>query len=111
MSPPTLQNRLMAHLRQSARPGLLSESLLHLITQMLCFNPAGRVTAADALRHPYFADCAEAHAQDGGVAVPDDGEGQSVADIVRSLTRMQRELRLRLASEARRQMGVDMPGL
>jgi len=111
MSPPTLQSRLATHLRQSARPGLLSDSLLHLISRMLCFNPAGRVTAADALRHPYFADCAEAHADDGVVALPDDGEGRSVADIVRSLTGMQRELRLRLASEARKQMGVDMPGL
>ena len=106
-----LPNRLQSHLRQNARPGLLSDALLDLLSRMLCFNPARRITAADALRHAYFADCAEAEAADGGVQQPDDGDGLSTAEMMRLLDRMRRDLRLQRQKEDPCEMGFDMPGL
>ncbi len=113
MSPPTLRNRLLEHLRQHARPGLLSDSLLHLLSRMLCFNPAARITAADALRHAYFADCAEAAAAaaEPRVAAVDDGQGRSAGDMLLLLEGMRLRLRLRLAREEGARAGADMPGL
>ena len=112
MSPPILQSRLAAHLQQHARPGLMSDMLLDLISRMLCFDPTKRVTAADALRHPYFADCAEAHIDDGEVPVPDDGEGKSISQILRSLQGMQLELRQQREAEEHGIRGMwDLPGM
>ena len=113
MSPPTLPNRLAQHLQQNARPGLLSDLLLDLIACMLSFNPMKRITAADALRHPYFADCEEATIDDGEVAVPDDGEGKSVQEILEILKRQQLLLRFQ-REESERQTSApdhDMPGI
>ena len=113
MSPPTLENRLAEHLRQNARPGLLSDSLLDLIACMLSFNPRDRITAACALQHAYFADCEEAAIDDGEVAVPDDGEGKSVGEILEMLKRQQVLLRLRRQEIEEEFSGadVDMPGM
>ena len=113
MSPPTLKNRLAEHLQQNARPGLLSDLLLDLIACMLSFNPMKRITAADALRHPYFADCEEAMIDDGEAAVPDDGEGKSVQEILEILKRQQLLLRFQ-REESERQTSAphhDMPGI
>jgi serine/threonine protein kinase len=106
-----LPSRLQSHLRQNARPGLLSDALLDLLSHMLCFNPARRITAADALRHPYFAGCAEAEASDGDVAQPIDGEGMGSGEMMQLLERMRRDLRLQREREDPREMGFDMPGL
>ena len=111
MSPPTLKNRLAEHLRQNARPGLLSDLLLDLIVCMLSFNPQHRITAAGALRHAYFADCAEAAIDDEEVAVPDDGEGKSVHEILEILKNQQALLRFE-REENERQFNMvddDMP--
>ena len=36
-------------------PGLASDpDGLDLLNQMLCYDPAGRISAADAMQHPYF---------------------------------------------------------
>ena len=106
-----LPSRLQSHLRQNARPGLLSDALLDLLSHMLCFNPARRITAADALRHPYFAGCAEAEASDGDVVQPIDGEGMGSGEMMQLLERMRRDLRLQREREDPREMGFDMPGL
>jgi serine/threonine protein kinase len=112
MSPPILKNRLAAHLHENARPGLLSAALLDLIVRMLCFNPTNRITAADALRHPYFADCEEASIDDGEVAVPDDGEGMSVPQIFESLRRLRENLREQRLQDANFVWGVwELPGM
>jgi serine/threonine protein kinase len=113
MSPPTLKNRLKEHLQLNARPGLLSDLLLDLIERMLCFNPQNRITAADALRHPYFADCEEAAVDDGQVAVPDDGEGKSVQEILEILKQQQALLRFQREENERDFIldHDDMPGL
>jgi serine/threonine protein kinase len=113
MSPPTLQNRLAEHLQQNARPGLLSPSLLDLIVCMLSFNPKNRITAAGALRHHYFDDCEEASIDDGDVAVPDDGEGKSVPDILEILKQQQTLLRFQREENERQYIMVDnhMPGI
>jgi serine/threonine protein kinase len=111
MRAPGLPSRLQSHLRQHARPGLLSDALLDLLSRMLCFNPACRITAEDALRHPYFAHCAEAEAALGGVVTPDDGEGQSCAEMMLRLMGMREELRMGREREDARDLGVDMPGL
>jgi serine/threonine protein kinase len=113
MSPPILQSRLAAHLQQHARPGLFSDMLLDLISRMLCFDPTKRVTAADALRHPYFADCAEAHIDDGEVPVPDDGEGKSISEIFVVLKEKQAALRRQREADEQQdsKMGNDLPGL
>ena len=113
MCTPSLPNRLQSHLRQHARPGLLSDSLLDLLSRMLCFNPTTRITAEEALRHPYFADCEEAEAAHGDVgdAEPDDGKGQSAAEMMQRLMSMRQELRMRREREDPRDLGVDMPGL
>ena len=85
---------------------------MDLISRMLCFDPTKRVTAADALRHPYFADCAEAHFDDGEVPVPDDGEGKSLSDMLLLLKEMQSELRLTRESEENGTRGMwDLPGM
>jgi serine/threonine protein kinase len=106
-----LPNRLQLHLRQNARPGLLSDALLDLLSRMLCFSPARRITAADALRHAYFSDCAEAEAADGDVGQPEDGEGMSTAEMMQLLEMMRRNLRLQREREDPRELGFDMPGL
>jgi serine/threonine protein kinase len=111
MCTPGLPNRLQSHLRQHARPGLLSDSLLDLLSRMLCFNPTTRITAEEALRHPYFADCEEAEAAQGNVGELDDGKGQSVAEMMQRLMSMRQELRMRREREDPRDLGVDMPGL
>lgn len=64
---------------------------------MLTFNPQHRISASDALQHPYFNDCDEAHLDDGVVQIPDDGEGKSTEEIFRVLQQMQQLLRSRLA--------------
>jgi serine/threonine protein kinase len=107
MSPPTLKNRLAEHLRQNARPGLLSDLLLDLIVCMLSFNPQNRITAAGALRHAYFADCEEAAIDDGEVAVPDDGEGKSVHEILEILKKQQALLRFEREENERQFSMVD----
>ncbi len=92
----TFLNHLAEHLQlnaHNAHPGLLSDLLLDLIERMLCFNPQNCITAADALRHPYFADCEEAAVDDGYVAVPDDGEGKFVQEILEILKQQQALLR------------------
>ncbi len=113
MSPPTLPNRLAQHLQQNARPGLLSDLLLDLIACMLSFSPTKRITAADALRHPYFADCEEATIDDGEAAVPDDGEGKSVQEILEILKRQQLLLRFQREENERQTSAPDhdMPGI
>jgi hypothetical protein len=113
MSPPTLKNKLAEHLRQNARPGLLSDSLLNLIACMLSFNPRDRITAACALQHAYFADCEEAAINDGEVVVPDDGEGKSVGEILEMLKQQQVLLRLRRQEIEQNfsRADIDMPGL
>ncbi|MFY7895889.1 MAG: hypothetical protein ACOVP8_06630 [Phycisphaerales bacterium] len=90
---------------------MLSDSLLDLLSRMLCFNPTTRITAEEALRHPYFADCEEAEAAQGNVGEPDDGKGQSVAEMMQRLMSMRQELRMRREREDPRDLGVDMPGL
>ncbi len=80
---------------------------------MLCFNPQNRITAAEALQHPYFADCEEAAVDDGYVAVPDDGEGKSVQEILDVLKQQQALLRHQ-REESERDFILehdDMPGL
>ena len=111
MCTPSLPNRLQSHLRQHARPGLLSDSLLDLLSRMLCFNPTTRITAEEALRHPYFADWEEAKSAHGDVGEPDDGKGQSVAEMMQRQMSMRQELRMRREREDPRDLGVDMPGL
>jgi serine/threonine protein kinase len=113
MSPPTLKSRLAEHLRQRARPLLLSDLLLDLIVRMLCFNPKNRITAAEALRHRYFDDCEEARYDDGDVAVPDDGEGKSVAQIFDMLKEKQAQLRFQREQNELQFMDVDnqIPGM
>jgi serine/threonine protein kinase len=111
MRAPGVPSRLQSHLRQNARPGLLSDALLDLLSRMLCFNPASRITAEDALRHRYFTHCEEAGAALGGVVTPDDGEGQSSAEMMRRLMSMREELRVMRGREDARDLGVDMPGL
>ena len=111
MCTPGLPNRLQSHLRQHARPGLLSDSLQDLLSHVLCIHPTTRITAEEALRHPYFADCEEAEAAQGKVGEPDDGKGQSVAEMMQRLMSMRQELRMRREREDPRDLGVDMPGL
>jgi serine/threonine protein kinase len=111
MSPPILKNRLAAHLQENARPGLLDASLLDLIVHMLWFNPNNRITAADALRHPYFADCEEASIDDGEVALPDDGEGKSVSEIFESLRHLRERLREQRLHDAKNLGHWELPGM
>jgi serine/threonine protein kinase len=107
MSPPTIKNRLAEHLTQHARPSLLSDLLLDLIARMLSFNPRHRITAAEALLHPYFHDCEEARFDDGHVAMPDDGEGKTVAQIFDMLKEKQAQLRLQREENERQYMEAD----
>ena len=90
---------------------MLSDSLLDLLSRMLCFNPTTRITAEEALRHPYFADSEEAEAAHADVGEPDDGKGQSAAEMMQRLMSMRQELRMRRTREDPRDLGFDMPGL
>jgi renal tumor antigen len=112
MSPPILQSRLVEHLRQNARPGYVSDALLDLIVRMLCFNPRNRITAVQALQHPYFADCEEARIDDSDepVAEPDDGGERSLEEIIAMIKQQQVLLR----SQRERQSGtvdLGLPGM
>jgi serine/threonine protein kinase len=90
---------------------LLSDDLLHLLSQMLCFNPAKRISAAEALRHPYFSDCEEALADEGDAVQPDDGEGQSIDDMMRLLKTLRLSMRLRRGADDHQSMLDDLPGM
>lgn len=56
------KKRTMSRLRelfplQSYTGGnVLTDTGFHLLTQLLCYNPNKRLSAADALRHPYFSE-------------------------------------------------------
>jgi serine/threonine protein kinase len=113
MSPPILKNRLAEHLQQNARAGLLSDLLLDVIVRMLSFNPRNRITAADALQHPYFADCEEAAIEGGHVAVPDDGEDKSLDEILVMIKHQQALLRLQRETDEQHFSAADheLPGM
>jgi serine/threonine protein kinase len=109
MTPPILQSRLAQHLQLNARPGYLSDALLDVIVRMLCFNPSNRITAVEALQHPFFADCEEARIDDGDepVAEPDDGGERSLDEIIAMIKQQQVLLR----SQRERQSSTADHGL
>ena len=47
---------------------------MDLLSQLLTYDPAARITARKALRHPFFAECALAEAQAGDGSAPAGGD-------------------------------------
>ena len=54
----TFANQPYNHLRKKFPPSLLTQNGFDLLNRFLTYDPKKRITAKDALEHPYFKVCA-----------------------------------------------------
>ena len=77
-----LPNRLreMFPVQSYTGGNILTDMGFHLLSQMLCYNPSDRITAQDALRHPYWSEMPIAQSQElmPTFPIPSDRTGKSV---------------------------------